>query len=159
MRVCAWLAVAGALPTVLWRVLVGFGLTLGTPEWWRTAQELPGSGTAYVLTLSSVQLAAALATLLLIHPRGDRVPRWSPITPGARLPASVVGTIALTGAAILVWLCVASAINWDAVDPFSDADGWNGWAVLARSCYAVAPLWPVFLTATTIGYLRGRRAD
>lgn len=157
MRTTARLAVAAALPTVLWRVVVGFGAQLGTPEQWRSAQDIPGGGTVYVLVLSLLQLAAALLTLLLVRPRGDRIPGWSPVAGDVRLPAVVVVGIALAGAAVLVFLCVASAINWDNVDPFSGAS-FSGWAALCWACYAVAPLWPVFLVITTIGYLRSRRA-
>jgi hypothetical protein len=148
---CAWLAVVAALPTVLWRAVVGLGADLGTPGHWRAAQHLPGSGTVYVLALSLIQLAAALLTLRLIRPRGDRVPGW-----GVRLPAWVVAVIAFTGAAVLVFLCVASAINWGNVDPFAGAP-FTGWAGLCLACYLVAPLWPLFLIATTVGYLRSRR--
>ena len=149
--VCAWLAVAAALPTVLWRAVVGFGADLGTPARWRAAEHIPGSGTVYVLALSLIQLVAALLTLLLIHPRGDRLPGRD-----VRLPAWVVGVVASVGAAVLVFLCVGSAVNWGKVDPFAGAP-FTGWAALCRACYLVAPLWPVFLIATTVGYLRLRR--
>lgn len=155
-RVSAWLAVAAALPTVLWRVVVACGISLGTPEQWRAAQDMPGGGTVYAFGLSLLQLAAALATLLLVHPRGDRVPRWSPVAPGARLPAWFVASIALTGAGVLAFLCVAAAVNWGGVDPFADA-AFTAWTALCWACYAVAPLWPVFLVCTTLGYLRSRR--
>lgn len=145
MRVCAWLAVAAALPTVLWRAIVGCGATLGTPAHWRAAEHIPGSGTIYVLVLSAIQLVAALLTLLLINHR-------------LRLPRSLVATTALIGAAILAFLCVASAVNWTKVDPFGGAP-FTGWALLCRACYAIAPLWPVFLIATTIGYLTNAGAS
>jgi hypothetical protein len=157
VRVSAWLAVAAALPTVLWRVVVGFGAQLGTPEQWRAAEHIPGSGTVYVLVLSLLQLAAALLTLLLVHPRGDHVPGWSPIAARAQLPAPLVAAIALLGAAALLFLCVASAINWGNVDPFAGVR-FTGWAALCWASYAAAPLWPIFLIITTLGYLRSRRA-
>jgi hypothetical protein len=148
--------VAAALPTVLWRVIVGLGGRLGTPASWRAAEHIPGPGTAYVLVLSLLELAAALLTLLLAHPRGDRLPGWRPIAPGLRVPAPLVAAIALTGAAVVVFLCVASAINWCNVDPFAGAP-FSGWAALCWGCYAAAPLWPIFLIATTLGYLRSHR--
>jgi deazaflavin-dependent oxidoreductase (nitroreductase family) len=139
VRVSAWLAVAAALPTVLWRVVVGFGAQLGTPEQWRAAEHIPGDGTVYVLVLSLLQLAAALLTLLLAHPRSDHVPGWSPIAARAQLPALLVAAIALLGAAVLLFLCVASAINWGNVDPFAGVR-FTGWAALSWACYAAAPL-------------------
>lgn len=152
----AWLAIAAALPTVVWRVVVGFGWALGTPGRWWAAEHIPGSGTVYVLVLSLLQLVAALLTLLLVHPRGDHIPGWSPVAPRTQLPAPVVASIALGGATVLVFLCVASAINWGNVDPFRGVR-FNGSAALCWACYAVAPLWPVFLIVTTLGYLRSRR--
>lgn len=158
VRLYAWLAVAAALPTVVWRVVVGFGIPLGTPEKWRVEQDIAGAGTVYVLALSLIQLAGALMTLLLAHPRGDRLPKRSPIAPGARLPAPLVAGIALIGAAVLVFLCVAGAVNWSNVDPFAGAR-FTGWAALCWACYAAALLWPLSLLGATLGYLRSRRRD
>ncbi len=39
---------------------------MGTPESWRRAEELPGAGTNYVILLSTVQLSAALLTLVSV---------------------------------------------------------------------------------------------
>ncbi|MDT8911600.1 hypothetical protein [Amycolatopsis sp. PS_44_ISF1] len=149
VKVCAWAAVAAALPTVLWRAVVGFGLPLGTPQSWRAFQHIPGSGTAYVLTLSAIQLLAALATLRLARPEGDRLP-W-----GRRLPRWGVAAIAFGGAAVLFVLCALSAVNFGRVDPFAGR-AWDGWRALCLGCYLCAPLWPVFLLVTTVGYLRHR---
>jgi hypothetical protein len=156
VRACAWLAVAAAVPTVAWRVVVGLGAHLGTPVRWRTAEHIPGSGTAYVLVLSALQLAAALATLALASPRGDRVPAWSPVAPRRQVPRPAVALIAFTGAAVLIFLCAGSAIYWGNVDPFAHAR-FSGWAALCWACYAAAPLWPLLLIATALGYLRTRR--
>lgn len=46
-----------------------------------------------------------------------------------------------------------SVLAWAAVDPFTGAP-LDGGAVLCRACYLVAPLWPLFLIITTIGYVR-----
>jgi hypothetical protein len=138
------------MPTVLWRAIVGLGARLGTPASWRAAEHIPGPGTAYVLVLSALELAAALLTLLLAHPHGDHLPGWSPIAPATRLPAPLVATIALAGAAVLVFLCVASAINWGNVNPFAGAP-FSVWAGLCWGCYAAAPLWPIFLITNRFG--------
>jgi hypothetical protein len=60
-------AIAAVLPTVVRRVVVGFGADLGTPGRWRQAQHLQGTGTGRMLALSFIQLRAALLTLVLIH--------------------------------------------------------------------------------------------
>lgn len=56
VRVCGFGAIVAALPTVIWPVVVGAGLTLGTPRSWRRSETLPGTGTSYVITLSAIQL-------------------------------------------------------------------------------------------------------
>lgn len=156
VRVCGSAAIAAALPTVVWRVVVGLGADLGTPRGWRQAQALPGTGTVYVLSLSVVQLGAALVTLVLVRPGGDRVPAWIHARGNRRLPVVLVVGCSGAGIAALLFLCVASAIHWDNVDPFSGAPP-TAWAWLCWACYAVAPLWPLLLAATTIGYARTRR--
>ncbi|MDN5915586.1 MAG: hypothetical protein L0I76_10845 [Pseudonocardia sp.] len=152
----AWTAVVAALPTVLWRALVGFGLDLGTPDSWRAAQDIPGPGTAYVLTLSVLQLLAAVLALRLVRPGGDVVPRWSPIRAGHRLPAGLVCLIALTGAVVLTALCALSILNWSAVDPFAGEPG-SAWSRLCAGCYLATLLWPSALVTSVIGYALSRR--
>lgn len=158
VRICGYGAIAAALPTVVWRVVVGLGPHLGTPAEWRHKQHLPGSGTWYVLLLSVLQLGAALLTLVLIRPGQDRMPVWAPFRAGRRLPTGLVANGSGVGIAALAFLCVESAVHWDKVDPFSGAPA-TGWAWLCWICYAIALLWPVLLCATTIGYVaaRGRR--
>lgn len=156
MSVCGTGAIAAALPTVAWRALLGLGFELGTPAGWRNAQNLPGSGTSYVLTLSALQLCAALLTLVLILPHGDRVPPWRRTDPSRRLPMTLVVGCSGIGTVLLGYLCIASAVNWSHVDPFSDAPS-TAWAWLCWACYAAAPLWPVLLAVTTVGYVRTRR--
>ena len=158
-RACGIAAICAALPTVIWRVVAGCGATLGTPEIWRHDEHLPGSGTVYVVVLSLVQLAAALLTLVLLVPGADRVPRWSPIARGRRLPTWLVAGISFAGAAVLLVLCLLSAVNWSHVDPFGHATAVTGWSWLCWICYAVAPAWPLLLIATTIGYSLSRRSD
>lgn len=154
--VAAWTAVAAAVPTVLWRALIGFGVELGTPDAWRAEQGIPGSGTAYVLTLSALQLLAAVLVLCLVRPAGDVVPRWSPIRAGHRLPAVLVAVIALGGAVALAIVCALSIINWSAVDPFAGQPS-SGWSRLCHGCYLATLLWPPALATTVIGYAINRR--
>jgi hypothetical protein len=149
-------AIAVALPTVIWRVLVGLGATLGTPASWRRSEHLPGAGTSYVFGLSALQLAAALLTLVLVVPGADRLPRWSPVAAGRRMPRELVAGVSLIGSFALISVCVLSVINWRSVDPFHDAPTVSGWSLLCWACYAAALAWPVLLIATTLGYWRSR---
>ena len=152
----AWTTVLAALPTSLWRVLVGFGVDLGTPATWRAEQDLPGTGTAYVCLLSVLQLLAAVLALRLVRSGGDRVPGWSPIRAGRQLPTIVVCLFAVSGAVALAALCVLSITNWSAVSPFTSEPS-SGWSWLCTGCYLALLLWPPALLVSVIGYAIGRR--
>jgi hypothetical protein len=158
VRACGWVAIAAALPTVIWRALVGLGVDLGTPATWRHAEQLPGRGTSYVLSLSAIELAAALLTLVLILPHGDQLPPWHRSGRRSRLPTLLVAGCSAAGVVVLGFLCVASAVHWSNVDPFHAASS-SYWAWLCWGCYAAAPLWPIMLAATTVGYSRARRRE
>ncbi|WP_280236479.1 hypothetical protein [Nocardia cyriacigeorgica] len=156
--VAAWIAFLAALPTVLWRVVLGMGFDLGTPDAWRAEQVIPGAGTAYVLGLAALQLLAALAVVRMVRPGGDRVPRWSPILAGRRVPTALVCGIALTGAAILVALCAMSIHHWSNVDPFAGEPD-SAWNSVCTGCYLAVLLWPPALVIAVIGYAISRRRD
>lgn len=152
----AWTSVLAALPSVVWRTLLGLGFELGTPATWRAEQDIPGQGTTYVLALSAAQFLAALLALRMVRLGGDIVPRWSPIRAGKRLPAWLVCLLALTGAAMLAALCVMGLSNWAAVDPFAGEPA-SGWSSLSDSCYLAVLLWPPALVTAVLGYAISRR--
>jgi hypothetical protein len=157
-RRCAIGAFAVALPTALWRVLPGLGVTLGTPADWREFQQLPGSGTWYVLGLSGVQLLAAACCLLLAVPVERVVPPRTSARLGRAIPTAI-GVAGLTGAGVLLVLVVMSIIAWEKVDPFA-GETYGGWAWLSLACYLAAALWPFLLAPASVGYLlqnRGHR--
>ena len=154
--VAAWTSVVAALPSVLWRTLIGLGLDLGTPAAWRAEQDIPGAGTAYVLVLSAMQLYAALLALRLVRPGGDVVPRWSPIYARRRLPTWLVSLVALTGATLLAAMCAMGLDNWAAVDPFAGEPD-SGWSRLSDLSYLAVLIWPPALVAAVTGYAISRR--
>ena len=145
-----------ALPSVLWRTLIGLGLDLGTPAAWRAEQDIPGAGTAYVLVLSAMQLYAALLALRLVRASGDMVPGWSPVYAGRRLPTWLVALVALTGATLLAALCAMGIDNWAAVDPFA-GEPESGWSRLSDVSYLAVLVWPPALVTAVIGYVTSRR--
>jgi hypothetical protein len=157
-RLCGSGAIAAALPSAIWRLVVGVGVPLGTPASWRTSQHLPGSGTAYLIALSSLQLAAAAATLIVIVPGADRIPARSPIGADRRLPGTLVVSAGVAGVLLVGVVCAASIANWARVDPFRDAEAVTGWAVLCWACYGVTPLWPILLVGALVGFARHGRA-
>lgn len=150
-RWCAYGAFLAALPTALWRIAIAAGLTLGTPAEWRVAQDIPGSGTWYVLGLSVVQLvAAACSFALVVDVRRltpgrlpDRLRRWLPV---------LIGGAGLAGSALLALIVTMSILAWEKVDPFA-GHGYDGWAWLCLACYLCAALWPVLLAVASLGYL------
>lgn len=151
---CAWGAFLSALPTTIWRALLGAGFTLGTPGHWREFQEIPGNGTWYVLGLSVFQFLVSAASLLLTVDVRRLTPAWTP--DWLRRHAGVIGgTLGLLGAAILAVLVVLSIVNWHRVDPFA-GEPYDGWAWLCLSCYVATAFWPVLLAAASIGYLARR---
>lgn len=155
--VCAWASFLLALPTVVWRVLPGVGLPLGTPQAWRDFQQFPGAGTWYVLGLSAIQMAAAGCCLLLSVDVRRVTPRWAPAWPRRAAPVAI-GVAGLIGALALAFFVVTSIIAWDRVNPFA-GHPYDGWAWLCLTCYLLAVPWPAFLGAASVGYLRrGGRA-
>lgn len=153
---CGVGSILAALPTVVWRLFLASGATLGTPASWRHSEQLPGSGVGYVVSLSVLQLAAALMSVVLFVPGLDRVPRFVPRIGGRRLPTALVIVPATAGLLALIGICVLSVIHWDRVDPFRDAPTHTAWTYLCWACYLAALLWPVLMTPTLVGYVRRR---
>lgn len=150
-RVAAWATVACVTPSAVWRVAVGFGADLGWSERQLDRQDIPGSGTVYVVALSVLSLGAAGMTLMLVRRGADRLPSWVPGVGGRRMPAAVVVTIACAGAAVVAWICALSVANWDRVNGFADQPD-SGWAAVMVACYAPALLWAPLLLAVTADY-------
>lgn len=156
-RVAAWATIACVVPSAIWRVAVGFGVDLGWSDRQLDRQDIPGTGTVYVVALSVLSLAATALTLRLVHPDGDRLPRWVPVAAGRRVPVPVVVAIGLAGGALVTWIGVMSARNWDQVSGFADGPA-TGWAAVMAACYAPALLWAPLLLAVTIDYGRRHRS-
>ncbi|MFC7344364.1 hypothetical protein [Saccharopolyspora griseoalba] len=152
---CACGAFAAALPTVVWRLLLAAGFELGTPAEWRAAQDIPGSGTWYVLGLSLVQLAAAACSFALVVDLRGLLPRRVPSAVRRAVPAAIA-TAALLGAVPLAVLVVMSVVARDAVDPFAGRP-YGAWAWLSASAYLCAVLWPPLLASAAIAHLLGDR--
>lgn len=153
--VCAWATVACVMPSSLWRVLVGLGVPLGWSDKHLALERIPGFGTAYVITLSVLSVAAASLTLGLVQSWGEVLPRWIPALGGRRVPVWFAIVVALVGAAAVTQLVVTSIVNWSAVSGFAERPT-SGWAVLMLGCYLPATLWPVLLLVTLAAYVRRR---
>ncbi|OLF10691.1 hypothetical protein BLA60_16135 [Actinophytocola xinjiangensis] len=155
IRWCAYGAFAAAVPTALWRIVLAAGPTLGTPARWRAAQDIPGTGTWYVLTLSVLQLLAAACAFALVVDVRRLTPRWTPEWLRRRA-GTLVGVAGIAGSGLLLLIVGMSVIAWDKVDPFA-GQPYDGWAWLCLGSYLCAALWPVLLMPASIGYLAHRR--
>jgi len=149
----AYVAVLSVVPSAIWRTAVGLGAPLGWSDDQLRAQQIPGWGTAYVIGLSVVSIAAAALTLGLVHRWGEVVPPAVPFVGGRRVPVLVGVVPAVVGASVVVVLCVQSVASWDRVSGFAD-DPDSGWARLMIACYLPALLWGPLLLAVTWAYWR-----
>lgn len=152
MRVASWATFACVVPSALWRSAVGLGTDLGWSDDQLAQQQIPGTGTAYVLALSASTLLAAILTVRLAQPDGDRMPLWIPALGGRRVPRPVVAAIAFAGALTVTYASFSAVSNWSAVSGFADRPA-SAAARFMALCYAPALLWGPLLCAVTIGYL------
>ncbi len=141
----AWVASVSVIPSALWRTAAGFGAELGMPQAWRDAQQIPGPGTTYVLTLTVLTVLPAAGTLLLVHPLSDRFPRYLFVVPGV-----------LVGILVLL-ICTMSTVAWNTIIGFAGMPE-PAWYALATAAYLPAWLWGPCLLATVWAYWRRRSA-
>jgi hypothetical protein len=117
-------------------------------QWWEPA---------YIIGLSLVTEAAALLTLGLVRPWGERVPSWVPLLGGRRVPPLAAVVPASIGAVLL-------ALIWAyAFRDFPEFGGirftHDGWKVLMIASYLPLLLWAPLLAAVTVAYYRRRCHD
>jgi len=149
----AWGTLASVVPASIWRTAVGVGVDLGWSQQHLALERIPGYGTFYVIALSILSLVAAALTLGLVRPWGERFPKWLPLLGGRRVPVLVAVAAAVTGASVVIAICVMSIVHWDQVSGFSDRPN-SGWARLMVACYLPALAWGPMLLAVTWDYWR-----
>lgn len=153
--VAAWATVASVAPACIWRTAVGLGVPLGWSDAHLRLERIPGYGTFYVIWLSVASIAAALVTLGLIYPWGERVPRRVPLVGGRQFPVWLVAGVAVIGGLVVAGLVWLSIINWSQVSGFADQPT-SGWSVLMAACYSLNVLWAPLLFAVTVAYVQRR---
>jgi len=141
------------LPSGLWRIGVALGLSMGIVKNGAPAH-IENGESIYVVGLSVVSEAAALLTLGLVRPWGERVPSWLPVLGGRRVAPAAAITPALIGA-LIVQVIWAFAFR-----DFPDLSGLefsgSGWKMLMIVCYLPGLLWAPLLVAVTYAYYRRR---
>ena len=100
----AHLVALTTLPSALWRLPLAFGLSMGMVEPTGAPVHVSGWESVYVIGLSLVSEAAALLTLGLVKPWGERAPGWIPVIGGRRIPPMAVIVPAAIGALLLAFI-------------------------------------------------------
>jgi len=149
-RVAAW----SVAPACVWRILLGFGLTMGFDRGHLEASQMPGTGTINVLFLSIVTEALALLSFGMVRPWGEVVPGWFPQIGGRRIPTGAVVVPAALGGLVLVPLWTWTVVGLFDMEEISGV----GWRALMIGCYLPTLLWgPLLLWLTVAYYLRRTR--
>lgn len=155
-NIAAHLTVLTTLPSSLWRIPIALGFSMGMLDDGRPVH-MHGWESLYVVGLSVVAEGAALLTLGLVRPWGERVPGWFPIIRGRSIPRMAVVVPAALGALAL------AAIWGYAFRDFGSLDGieytHEAWRVLLVACYAPLILWAPLLAAVTWAYWRRRGGE
>ncbi|MGW2546897.1 hypothetical protein ACWC5I_40010 [Kitasatospora sp. NPDC001574] len=153
-------AVWTTVPSGLWRIAFAFGATMGFSGEALAFlhQNVPGWGTVYMLTLSTLAEVLAFLTLGLVRPWGRVVPRWMPLIGGravrplAAVVPAALGALVLTAAGVLGVLC------WNSPDNMGSPDAPQGFAALVMTlCYLPLVAWGPLLAAVTVDYARRTR--
>lgn len=146
------------LPSGIWRVLLGCGLSMGFSRATLEGQGFPGRGTLMVVFLTVLTEALALLTLGLVRPWGERVPRWVPFLAGRLVPRTPVVIVATAGGLVLtaIW---TFALRGVLIGGGLDEIPSKGWHTLAVACYLPALAWGPLLLWVTFLYHRRRAAS
>ncbi|MGK4578606.1 hypothetical protein [Kitasatospora sp. HPMI-4] len=147
----AHLAAATALPSGLWRIVMGLGVPVGFDT---SNLSVPGWFTVVCIAMSLGTEGLALLTLGLVKSWGDVVPRWIPLLGGRRVPPPAAAVPAALGAAALMALTIPNAHG------FGGAKGAPTGMALAvmDACYAPLLLWGPLLAAVTVSYCYRHRS-
>jgi hypothetical protein len=154
--IAAHLTALTTLPSGLWRIPIALGFSMGMLDDGRPVH-MHGWESVPIVGLSVVAESAALLTLGLVRPWGERVPDWFPVIGGRRIPPMAVVVPAALGALAL------AAIWGYAFRDFGSLDGieysHSFWGALLVACYAPLILWAPLLAAVTWAYWRRRRGE
>jgi hypothetical protein len=137
----------------LWRLPLAAGFSMGL-----ITDGVPahahGWESVSIVCLSLAAELAALLTLGLVRPWGERVPRWIPLLGGRRIPATPVVAIAGAGAVALQVIWTFAFVNFvvDSGMTFSSPV----WEAVLIAAYLPLLAWAPLLGAVTWAYWRRR---
>jgi hypothetical protein len=137
----------------LWRLLLASGLSMGLIADGAPAH-VHGWESVYVVSLSVISELAALLTLGLVRPWGERVPRWIPRLGGRRIPPLPVVVAAASGAVLLQLIWTFAFVNYLGNDRMAFSS--PGWEALLIAAYLPLLAWAPLLGAVTWAYYRRR---
>ncbi|MER7465769.1 hypothetical protein [Streptomyces sp. NPDC097981] len=143
-----------ALPSGVWRLLLGAGFLAGYTEAGYAAAGIPGWGRVYVVALSLATELLALLTLGLVRSWGEVLPSRVPFFGGRRVPPRPVTVAAGAGAVGLILLWTPFTLWWSLPHPDMTALG----ATVAGFLYLPLVAWGPLLVAVTVSYHRRHRA-
>jgi hypothetical protein len=145
------------LPSGIWRIVLGCGVSMGFSHAALDSQGFPGRGTLMVVFLTALTEGLALLTFGLVRPWGEVVPDWLPVLRGRRIPPAPVVVAATTGGVLLtaIWAFALRNVFAGGLDEISG----TGWHTLAVACYLPAILWGPLLLWVTYLYHRRRRLE
>ena len=154
--IAAHLVALVTLPSGLWRIGLAFGFSMGMLDHGVVAH-VHGWESVYIVGLSIVTEAAALLTLALVQPWGERLPRSMPVLGGRRVPPRPVVAVAAIGA---LFLAVTWAFAFRDFPTMGEIEFTStAWHVVMLACYLPLLLWAPLLAAVTYAYWRRRCRD
>ena len=150
--VAAHLAALAPLPSGVWRLALVLGFSGGYTEQGLVELDLGGWGTAYVVGLTVLTELAALLTLGLVRPWGERVPSWVPALGGRPVPPLAAVVPAGVGAVLLLALWTPLLWWWT----LQHHDMTPAGATAVGFLYLPLVAWGPLLVAVTVSYHRRR---
>ena len=145
------------LPSALWRLPLALGFSMGLLEPDGAPAHVTGWQSVYVLSLSAITEAAALLTLGLVRPWGERAPAWIPLIGGRRIPPLAVVVPAAIGTVMLALIWGFAFRDFPAMNGLEFTH--TGWKVVLIVAYAPLLAWAPLLGAVTYAYYRRRCGD
>ena len=151
--VAAHAAALTPLPAGAWRLALALGFSGGYTKQGLVELDLGGWGTAYVVGLTVLTELAALLTLGLVRPWGERLPSWLPALGGRRVRPRLAVVAAGVGAVLL--LALWTPLLWWWTLPHHDMT--PAGAAVVGLLYLPLVAWGPLLVAVTASYHRRHR--